>query len=242
MFETQEICTILCSHAFKERLDLICRNYSNLKQESHIRNAILELFNENCPKEYRAFAEHPRNYGRRVDLSIINRNDLEHPFTVEFKYNFSRDANSFLDYYNTINDDFNRDVQNGVFRNSNKEYVKFGKKEERPSNEWKPNLTSLFILIVAQWKTDKESVKPVFDNIWGINSNLSRYVDDSKLSKWKDNIRTCFNVFKKETGAYAYEIDEPMLVEMMDTEYHFFLLSREKINSNFKKIKEIPYP
>lgn len=231
MFETQEICRILRSPAFKERLDLICKNYSNLKQESHIRNAILELFNKDCPKEYRAFAEHPRNYGRRVDLSIINRNDLEHPFTVEFKYNFSRDANSFLDYYNTINDDFNRDVLNGIYRDSNKEFLKYGKNKEKPSNEWKPNLTSLFILIVAQWKTDKESVKPVFDDTWGIDSNLSRYVDNSNPAKWKDNIRTCFNVFKQEVGAYAYEVVEPMVVEVMDTEYHFFLLSRERFDS-----------
>ena len=45
-------------------------------------------------------------------------------------------------------------------------------------------------------------------------------------------------VFKQEVGAYAYEVVEPMVVKEMDTEYHFFLLSREKLD-DLTGIKEM---
>lgn len=66
------ILDIINAKSFKEHLKKINSNYSNLKQENYIRNYILEELNQYLAithnTHYRAFAEHPRVNGYRVDL------------------------------------------------------------------------------------------------------------------------------------------------------------------------------
>jgi len=58
---SDQIHNIIKSDDFESVLEKINTNYSNLKQEGIIRNAILELYNEKYANEqFRAFAEHPR--------------------------------------------------------------------------------------------------------------------------------------------------------------------------------------
>lgn len=207
---SQTICEILCSKAFKEKLEFICLNYSNIKQESHIRNAILELFNNKNLENQRAFAEHPRENGRRVDLSIVNleNSGKEDKFTIEFKYNFPKDANAFRSYERIIKDDFER-IIDGI-------------------------RTSMFIQIVAQW--EKDSKKALYDKKWKIKSNLERFVDNNNC--WLNNIRYWFNCYKNKEYAFAYEI-EPIFTETLDTKYYFFILSREEFNFEIKEMPYI---
>lgn|SRR5690554_1894846 len=124
---TNIICQIINSNHFKNKLSKVSDNFSNLKQENHIRNIILEelnqIFDNNTVK---AFAEHPRINGSRVDLSIIEQKDIKNPFKVEFKYQFTKDSKEMVNYHRTINKDF----------------------ELRQSN--------LFILTIANWNIDKK--------------------------------------------------------------------------------------
>ena len=118
-----KICEIINSTEFKENLIFINSNYSNLKQENHIRNIILEDLNSYFLKNShnaKAFAEHPRIKGR-VDLSIVNNLNKENPFKIEFKFQFSKDNSNMENYHKVIKKDF----------------------EERMSD--------LFILIIANW-------------------------------------------------------------------------------------------
>lgn len=104
---SNQIYDILKSENFKRRLERINENYPNLKQESFIRNAILEIYNENCTDDFRAFAEHPRDNGR-TDLSIVKKSESSkpHPYKIEVKFFFSKD------------------VINGRLRSIEKEFVK----------------------------------------------------------------------------------------------------------------------
>ena len=126
------ISNIINSEEFRKKLETISANYTNLKQENVIRNYILERLNEyffeNWDSEKKAFAEHPRHNGSRVDLSIIDRNKLDQPpYKIEFKYQFSGDNKNMTDYARIIEKDF----------------------ELRKSD--------LFILIIAHWKkSDKK--------------------------------------------------------------------------------------
>ena len=70
----------------------------------------LEQINEylianNCIN-HRAFAEHPRIDGCRVDLSIVNQECIKNPYKIEFKYQFSGDNNNMLNYWKVIKKDF----------------------------------------------------------------------------------------------------------------------------------------
>lgn len=101
-----EICKIIDSDSFKTKLSIISHNYSNLKQENNIRNIILEELKVWNNTTTRAFAEHPRINGSRVDLSIIDQNDLENPYKIEFKFQFTKDANQMKNYQQVICNDF----------------------------------------------------------------------------------------------------------------------------------------
>lgn len=83
---------IILSDEFKKELERISVNYNNLKQENVIRNYILEKLNEyfieNGCNNKKAFAEHPRVKGSRVDLSIVDCNDLINPYNIELNINF----------------------------------------------------------------------------------------------------------------------------------------------------------
>lgn len=141
------IVNIIESKEFQTRLEQINYNYSNLKQESFIRNYVLEKINEYfISKEkldIRAFAEHPRLNKTRVDLSIIDQNKISEPFKIEFKYQFSGDDSNMAGYWKVIEHSYE-------FRSSD-----------------------LLILIIVEW--DKEQ-KSDYDKKWGITSNLTRYI------------------------------------------------------------------
>ena len=122
---------IINSEDFRKKLKIISANYTNLKQENVIKNYILEklneYFSEGGHSQKKAFAEHPRNKGSRVDLSIIDNNELDKFYKIEFKYQFSGDNKNMTDYARIIDKDF----------------------EKRSSD--------LFILIIAHWKkSDKK--------------------------------------------------------------------------------------
>lgn len=104
---TDLICQIISSNDFKNKLSKVSDNFSNMKQENHIRNIILEELNQIFDnKNVRAFAEHPRINGARVDLSIIEQNDIQKPFKIEFKYQFTKDDKDMENYHRIINKDF----------------------------------------------------------------------------------------------------------------------------------------
>lgn len=132
------ISDIMNSEEFRKKLETIGANYTNLKQENVIRNYILERLNEyffeNGDSEKKAFAEHPRHNGSRVDLSIIDRKKRDQHYKIEFKYQFSGDNKNMTDYARIIEKDF----------------------ELRKSD--------LFILIIAHWKkADKKEFDDKWD-------------------------------------------------------------------------------
>ena len=146
----EEILKILKSKSFEGSLASINSNYPNLKQELLIRNSILEELNsgfKNNNSSYKAFAEHPRCGGLRVDLSIIDNMKLDNPFLVEFKYQFTNDYKAFSKFKDVIEHDFQRMI--------NEKQI------------------DLFILVVSSWDKDK---KREFDEKWKISPNLNYYL------------------------------------------------------------------
>lgn len=141
-----QIIKIIDSQEFKDKLTRINQNHFNLKQESFIRNSILEKLNlvfETKSSNYKALAEYPRENKTKTDLSIINVIDDLAPYKVEFKYQFSKDFKIDRDYVNFINRDY----------------------DDRNSN--------MFILIVAHFDIDE---KKEYDKKWGIKNGLAKYV------------------------------------------------------------------
>lgn len=133
-----QIIEIIDSPEFQDELTKINKNYFNLKQESFIRNGILERLNEvfnSKNTNYKALAEYPRENKTKTDLSIINVVDGLAPYKVEFKYQFSNDFRRDRDYVNFINRDYDN-------RNSN-----------------------MFILIVAHLDIVE---KKEYDKKWGV--------------------------------------------------------------------------
>lgn len=102
---TDIIYKTISSQNFKNKLESINLNYPNLKQESFIRNTLLEIFNKSysSPK-IRAFAEHPREKGR-TDLSIVNLENNS-VFKIELKFQFTKDDNHFKKYDKIVIKDF----------------------------------------------------------------------------------------------------------------------------------------
>lgn len=153
------------SQDFNRRLGIINKCYPNLKQELHIRNALLEILNTDLlPESQKAFAEHPRDKGSRVDLSIVERGKEEEPYLIEFKFQYTNDFKMFLDYERFITKDFGRIV--------------LGKQ------------TDAFILIISYWnKVDKHE----FDTKWGLKSELSRFLSLDEV--WRTNVTSLFSKF-----------------------------------------------
>jgi len=172
---------ILESPLLHERLKIIARNYPNLKQELHIRNTILEIFNEcNAPvnPHMKAVAEHRIN-GNRVDLCFINREALQDPFKLELKFQFSRDFNRFEKYRSIIESDL----------------------EKRGSDA--------IILIVANWKkTDKAAFDEKWKLTPNLNKYICN--DDSEDPLWKTNVEHHLNSFDRTSvELIELEVEEP---------------------------------
>lgn len=162
MSVSHQIYEIINSEEFKNQLTKINSNYSNLKQEGIIRNAVLEQFNDLYANDsVRAFAEHPRINNTRVDLSIVNKGCLAKPYKIEFKYHFCDFEDSFASYHNRINHEFN--VRNSnmyilivqTFDSDKKETfdkswditTSFWKKKEL-NEKWKLNLNENFEKVI----------------------------------------------------------------------------------------------
>ena len=124
------ISEIIKSKIFKNKLNFLNENYSNQKQELLIRNIILEelneYFNSNNLSDLKAFAEHPRVDKARVDLSIVNKQDIKNPILIELKYQFTNDFKQLINYKGVIEKDF----------------------ENRKSD--------MFILIISNWEKEKK--------------------------------------------------------------------------------------
>lgn len=201
---SNQIHSLIKSDDFKKVLEKINSNYSNLKQEGVIRNAILELYNEKYADEkYRAFAEHPRIEksiendkiisSSRVDLSIVNKVCvITIPYKIEFKYHFSKHRNNFLNYKESIRREFiNR-------------------------------ASDMFILVIADCdKSEKKSS----DKQWGISTNLSKYMSGN--DGWKDNVKNSFNAIVCEEGnCELLEVVDISIYTPYLTYYYFYILKK----------------
>ena len=198
MFE--KLLEIIRSDEFRVRLVELNNNFFNLKQELHIRDLLLVLFNKYHSQEgFRAIAEYPRKPetledGRishtRVDLSLVDRENKGNPIKIELKYHFPKDKGGFLNYEESIQKHFTKRGSDG------------------------------FILIVCDSDTKgRENFESIWLNVKTMFSNLSS--DDLK---WKDNLKKKFENKDLEAKSYFHEIkvDKPF-----ETTYHFFILEKK---------------
>ena len=90
----KQLLSIIESDEFRVQLTELNDNFFNLKQEIHIRNLLVELFNRYFKGEERAIAEYrvPNkkipNKNIRIDLALVNNNKK---VLIEFKYLFPND-------------------------------------------------------------------------------------------------------------------------------------------------------
>lgn len=88
-----QLLSIIESDEFKYKLNELNDNFFNLKQEIHIRNLLVELFNQKHKEQgERAIAEYRVNPNKniRIDLALINK-PLKERILIEFKYHFPED-------------------------------------------------------------------------------------------------------------------------------------------------------
>ena len=116
-----QLLSIIESEEFKYKLNELNDNFFNLKQELHIRDLLLALFNKYYnQKRVRAIAEHPREKTSkeehvsytRVDLSLVDEEEPKNPLKIELKYHFPKDKGGFSAYQESIQKHFfgrNRD-------------------------------------------------------------------------------------------------------------------------------------
>ena len=93
MFE--QLLSIIKSDEFKNKLNELNDNFFNLKQEIHIRNLLVKLFNqkykeqgERAIAEYRVPNKKAPNKNIRIDLALVNNNEKA---LIELKYLFPND-------------------------------------------------------------------------------------------------------------------------------------------------------
>lgn len=89
MFE--KLLEIIRSDEFRVRLVELNNNFFNLKQELHIRDLLVEFFNQKCKADERAIAEYRVPHKNiRIDLALVNKSSKEE-ILIEFKYHFPKD-------------------------------------------------------------------------------------------------------------------------------------------------------
>ncbi|XTB52847.1 hypothetical protein LDK11_11610 [Fusobacterium nucleatum] len=90
MFE--KLLEIIRSDEFRVQLAELNDNFFNLKQELHIRDLLVEFFNQKCKAEERAIAEYREDSEKniRIDLALVNKSS-EEKILIEFKYHFPKD-------------------------------------------------------------------------------------------------------------------------------------------------------
>ena len=91
----KQLLSIIESDEFKNKLNELNDIFFNLKQEIHIRNLLVELFNqkykeegERAIEEYRVPNKKIPNKNIRIDLALVNNNKK---VLIEFKYLFAND-------------------------------------------------------------------------------------------------------------------------------------------------------
>ena len=198
MFDS--LISIIKSKRFKRKLAKLNDNFFNLKQELHIRDLLLALFNKyHSQKGVRAIAEHPRlekekttreerSSYTRVDLSLVDENFPKNPFKIEFKYHFPKDKGGFSEYQESIQKHF----------------------ENRNSNG--------FILIVCD--SDKD-LRKKFEEKWDVDTIFPKL--SKKDNIWKENLKDKFKN-TADSQAYFFEIT---VEKPFETTYHFFILERK---------------
>ena len=192
---------IIRSDEFRVQLAELNDNFFNLKQELHIRDLLLVLFNKyHSQEEIRAIAEHPRlekektteeertSY-TRVDLSLVDEKVPKAPFKIELKYHFPKDKGGFSEYQESIQKHFKNRKSNG------------------------------FILIVCD--SDKD-LRKKFEEKWDIETIFPKLSKEDNI--WKENLEEKFKN-TADSQAYFFEItvDKPF-----KTTYHFFILEKKE--------------
>lgn len=190
---------------FVEKLSQINVNYFNLKQESFIRNTVLEylnvFFDENS-LPYRALAER-RNKNRRIDLCIVNFISKQ-TYNIEFKFHFSNDLG--------------RPVSDHYVGYVNKDYADRG--------------SDMFILVAVHFDmTDKLE----YDSKYGIEkqNSLAKYVNE-KNETWSESFRKPFYEYNALTTNSCPSEIRSRVVEIpvpYTTQYHFFCISKMSGNA-----------
>ncbi|SDY12453.1 hypothetical protein SAMN05444411_1313 [Lutibacter oricola] len=205
-----DIQTIITSDIFSKRLKINLSNFPNQKLESHIRNLIVEIYNEEN-SEKRAFGEHPRYKNIKtkaratIDFSICTEKVVN--FTMELKYNYPRDSSYFSNYLTNI---------------LQKDFI------EREYDEGKK--VNAFLQIIC--KTDRENFEE-FENKWGLNT-LSKYqLNNSKIT-WEENLLNGFKDVKthlkeKQNVECDYKVLHKQEIQTNDlkTDFTFYIIYRK---------------
>ena len=158
MFDS--LISIIKSDEFKNKLNELNDNFFNLKQEIHIRNLLVELFNQKHKEQgKRAIAEYPRIAKTRVDLSLIDKNNTETPFKIEFKYHFPKDKGGFSEYQESIQKHFENRNSNGFIL-----IVCDSDKDLRKKFEEKWDVDTIFPKLSKKDNIWKENLKDKFKN------------------------------------------------------------------------------
>ena len=193
-----QLLSIIESDEFRVQLTELNNNFFNLKQELHIRDLLLALFNKyHSQKGVRAIAEHPREKTTekertsytRVDLSLVDEKNPKTPFKIELKYHFPKDKGGFSEYQESIQKHF----------------------ENRNSNG--------FILIVCD--SDKD-LRKKFEEKWDVDTIFPKL--SKKDNIWKENLEEKFKN-TADSQAYFFEIT---VEKPFETTYHFFILERKQ--------------
>ena len=194
----KQLLSIIESDEFRVQLTELNNNFFNLKQDLHIRDLLLALFNKyHSQKGVRAIAEHPREKTTkeecisytRVDLSLVDENFPKNPFKIELKYHFPKDKGGFSEYQESIQKHF----------------------ENRNSNG--------FILIVCD--SDKD-LRKKFEEKWDVDTIFPKL--SKKDNIWKENLEEKFKN-TADSQAYFFEIT---VEKPFETTYHFFILERKQ--------------
>ena len=87
----KKLLEIIRSDEFRVQLAELNNNFFNLKQELHIRDLLVELFNQKYKEDERAIAEYRVPHKKiRIDLALVNKSSKEE-ILIEFKYHFPKD-------------------------------------------------------------------------------------------------------------------------------------------------------
>ena len=197
----KKLLEIIRSDEFRVQLAELNDNFFNLKQELHIRDLLLVLFNKyHSQEEIRAIAEHPRlekektteeerTAYTRVDLSLVDEKVPKAPFKIELKYHFPKDKGGFSEYQESIQKHFKNRKSNG------------------------------FILIVCD--SDKD-LRKKFEEKWDIETIFPKLSKEDNI--WKENLEEKFkNTADSQVYFFEITIDKPF-----KTTYHFFILEKKE--------------